>query len=64
MKPTTYDKFEWLFLILIIIFMILSVLVILIWVGQQLWAMELLKNQCIAECMEINKKAGEFLCVC
>jgi uncharacterized membrane protein len=64
MKQSTYDKLEIILNILILLFIILAIILVLCWLGNQAWAMQQLHNQCIAECVEINKKASELICVC
>jgi hypothetical protein len=48
---------------LMILFLIGTICLILIWLGNQMWIMQLLKNQCIAECLEINE-LNPMSCVC
>lgn len=58
------SEFEILFQVLMIILMILIVILALVYLGQQAWILEGLKNQCIAECVEINKLNPAVSCVC
>lgn len=48
----------------IILGIILIILVILYFLSNQMWAMQLLKNKCIVDCIEINRQAGQNICVC
>ena len=57
------EKLDILFHILSILSMIGILILILYWLGNQMWAMQLLKNQCIAECLEINK-LNPYSCAC
>lgn len=41
--------------IIIIIILILIIIFVIIEIGKQQWALQLLKNQCVAECFELNK---------
>jgi uncharacterized membrane protein len=54
---------EIMFHVLMIISLVLLICLILYWLGNQMWAMQLLKNKCIAECIEINK-LNPNTCVC
>jgi len=54
---------KWLSIILIL-FLFLIAFLILKEMGQLIWMMGELKNKCIAECLEINKQAGQNICVC
>ena len=49
------DKIDILIQVLMTIALILIIISIFYYIGTQAWAMQLLKNQCIAECLEINK---------
>jgi cell division protein FtsL len=64
MKQKTYNKLEKIFYILIAVFISLSIILILFWIANQAWEMNNLHNQCIQECIEINKKFTEIMCVC
>jgi len=55
---------EILFHVLMIIALIVIIVAILMWCGEQAWIMAELKNKCIAECVEINRNAGSSICVC
>ena len=66
-KITNYLRENYLQLLLHLVF-IIGMILILIWViyrlGQETFVLQQLKNKCIAECFEINKQAGELICVC
>jgi len=57
------EKIEILIQILILITLILLIIAILYYLGTQSWAMQILKNKCVAECFEINK-LNPYSCVC
>jgi hypothetical protein len=61
MKQRTY---EILVHILIVLTILLLLILILEYLAEQMWVVSLLKNQCIADCIEINKQAGQNICVC
>lgn len=56
-------KLEILFHALVILGLLLLIVLILVVLSNEAWAMNLLKNQCIAECLELNK-LNPNTCVC
>lgn len=57
------DKINLIIGILFFIITILILILLIYFIGTQAWAMQLLKNKCIAECIEINK-LNPGTCVC
>lgn len=63
MKIKKINVYNLIFHIFILICLIGFLVIILIWCANQIWLMQILKNQCIADCIEYNK-INPMSCVC
>jgi len=57
------DKIDLLNQIIFIIIIILVIITMFYFIGTQVWEMQILKNECIAQCIELNK-INPLTCVC